>query len=95
MAARRRYREFVAKGLTVGRRPELVGGGLIRSAGGWSVVKAMRRGFERMKGDERILGDGDFVEMALKKAQEDLDRKSRLKAGAMVLTGWLDRLRGN
>ncbi len=80
LAARRRYREFVAKGLTVGRRPELVGGGLIRSAGGWSVVKAMRRGFERMKGDERILGDGDFVEMALKKAQEDLDRKSRLKA---------------
>lgn len=53
---------------------------LVRSAGGWSVVKAMRRGFERMKGDERILGDGDFVETVLKKAQEDLDRKSQLGA---------------
>ncbi len=80
LTARQRYREFVKKGITDGRRPELVGGGLIRSAGGWSVVKAMRRGFERIKGDERILGDGDFVETALKKAQEDLDRKSQLEA---------------
>ncbi len=80
LTARRRYREFVKKGLTDGRRPELVGGGLVRSAGGWSVVKAMRRGFERMKGDERILGDGDFVEAVLKKAQEDLDRKSKREA---------------
>ncbi len=80
LTARRRYREFVERGLKDGRRPELVGGGLVRSAGGWSVVKAMRRGFERMKGDERILGDGDFVEAVLKKAQEDLDRKSKLEA---------------
>jgi len=80
LTARRRYREFVAKALGDGRRPELVGGGLVRSAGGWSVVKTMRRGFERMKGDERILGDGDFVETVLKKAQEDLDRKSQLQA---------------
>jgi REP element-mobilizing transposase RayT len=80
LTARRRYREFVEKALTDGRRPELVGGGLVRSAGGWSAVKAIRRGFERMKGDERILGDGDFVETVLKQAQEDLDRKSKLKA---------------
>ena len=26
-----------------GRRSDLVGGGLIRSAGGWSAVKALRR----------------------------------------------------
>jgi REP element-mobilizing transposase RayT len=80
LTARRRYREYVKKGLGDGRRPELVGGGLVRSAGGWSVVKAMRRGFERMKGDERILGEGDFVEAVLKAAQENLDRKSRLEA---------------
>ena len=59
----------------------MVGGGLVRSAGGWSVVKAMRRGLERMKGDERILGEGDFVEKVLKAAQENLDRNSQLKAG--------------
>lgn len=48
--ALRRYREYVEKGLGDGRRSDLAGGGLIRSAGGWSVVKAMRRGIERMKG---------------------------------------------
>ena len=79
-AARRRYREYVEKSLGQGRRPELVGGGLVRSAGGWSVVKSMRRGFERMKGDERILGEGHFVETVLKAAQESLDRKCQLEA---------------
>jgi len=32
---KRRYQEFVSKGIDIGKRPELVGGGLIRSAGGW------------------------------------------------------------
>ena len=76
----RRYREFVAKGIGEGRKPDLVGGGLVRSAGGWSAVKAMRKGFERIKGDERILGDGPFVEAVLKAAQENLERKYRLEA---------------
>ncbi len=59
--ARQAYRTYVEKGIAQGRRPELVGGGLIRSAGGWSVVKAMRRAQDHMKSDERILGDGDFT----------------------------------
>jgi hypothetical protein len=80
LKARRGYREYVEKGLADGRRPELLGGGLVRSAGGWSVVKAMRRGLERIKGDERILGEGDFVETVLKAAQENLDRKCQLEA---------------
>ena len=80
LKARRGYRQYVQKGLSHGRRPELVGGGLVRSAGGWSVIKAMRRGLERTKGDERILGEGDFVESVLKAAQENLDRKSQLEA---------------
>ena len=78
--ARRRYREYVKKGITDGRRSDLVGGGLIRSAGGWSVVKALRRSVNRVKGDERILGDGDFVETVLKAAQENLERKYKLEA---------------
>lgn len=41
--AKRAYRQFVRKGTDEGRRPDLVGGGLIRSQGGWSAVKAMRR----------------------------------------------------
>jgi chromosomal replication initiation ATPase DnaA len=33
----------------------------------------------RMKGDESILGQGDFVETVLKAAQENLDRKYRIR----------------
>ena len=78
--ARRLYLEFVKKGVAAGRRPDLTGGGLVRSAGGWSALRAMRNGQSRMKGDERILGQGDFVETVLKVAQENLDRKSRIRA---------------
>ena len=41
--AKRAYRQFVKKGIDEGHRPDLVGGGLIRSQGGWSSVKALRR----------------------------------------------------
>ena len=68
------------KGIADGRRSDLVGGGLIRSAGGWSAVKALRLGVNRMKGDERILGEGDFVETVLKAAQENLERTYELEA---------------
>src|SRR3989304_1431421 len=42
--ARRRYRAFVGDGARPGRRPDLTGGGLRRSAGGWEAVAALRRG---------------------------------------------------
>jgi putative transposase len=70
--ARKAYRVYVKKGIAQGRRPELVGGGLIRSAGGWSVIKAMRQVQDHMKSDERILGDGDFTQAVLDEAKERL-----------------------
>lgn len=60
--ARRRYREYVAEGIARGRRPELQGGGLRRSTGGWEIVHDLRRGREHGMADERILGSGTFVE---------------------------------
>jgi hypothetical protein len=60
--ARQAYREFVADGIARGRRPELQGGGLIRSAGGWAAVVARRREREAYVGDARVLGGSDFVE---------------------------------
>ncbi len=54
------YLLYVKKGIYQGRRPELVGGGLVRSLGGWSAEKKLRlKGHDRVKGDERILGDGE------------------------------------
>ena len=34
------YREFVGEGIDQRKRTDLTGGGLIRSIGGWSVVKS-------------------------------------------------------
>jgi REP element-mobilizing transposase RayT len=78
--ARQRYEEYVKKGIGMGSRPELIGGGLIRSLGGWSAVKAVRMAGAYQKGDERILGDGDFVQEVLSAAAERLARRYRLAA---------------
>ena len=47
-----------------------MGGGLIRSLGGWSVVKSLSKSGIFEKGDERILGSGDFVERVYNQAEE-------------------------
>ncbi len=78
--ARKAYRAYVEKGIVQGRRPDLVGGGLIRSAGGWSAVAAMRNAKDHMKSDERILGDGDFAQSVLNQAKERLEDHYRLQA---------------
>ena len=78
-SACKRYREFVEKGVKKGRRPDLTGGGLIRSAGGWSALKAYRRQKIHVKGDERILGDNDFVESVLDEQNERLERGYRIQ----------------
>jgi len=57
-------------GIELGRRPELVGGGLVRSMGGWSAVRSMRRDGLSEKGDERILGSGEFVLQLIEQADE-------------------------
>ncbi|MBI2456837.1 MAG: transposase [candidate division NC10 bacterium] len=78
--ARQRYRAFVAEGIALGRRPELTGGGLVRSAGGWRALSVRRRQGQRVKGDERILGERAFVEGVLDAAQERRDRRDHLRA---------------
>ena len=59
--ARKVYRAFVAAGIPRGQRPELQGGGLVRSQGGWDAVRQLRRGREAYLGDERVLGSTEFV----------------------------------
>ena len=78
--ARRKYLSYVEKGISMGRRPELVGGGLIRSLGGWDEVKRMRlAGQDRIKSDQRILGESDFAMDILSEAEETFSRKYQLK----------------
>jgi len=74
----------VKEGISHGRRPELIRGGLIRSLWGWSQVLSIRRdkGWsqvlsirrdnQRVLADERILGTGDFVDRILNEADERL-----------------------
>lgn len=91
-AARRHYRRFVEEGIGQGKRPELTGGGLVRSAGGWGVLKSMRRMKEHLKGDERILGDSDFVSNVLEAAQEQLDRRYQLSAEGYTFDRIVERV---
>lgn len=90
-SAQKRYRDFVEKGLGHGRNPELTGGGLLRSVGGWGVLKSMRRMEIHVKGDERILGDGDFVESVLSQASEQMEERYRLQANGWTLEKVIER----
>ena len=78
--ARRTYNAFVTEGINQGHRFDLTGGGLIRSTGGWSALKALRIHNLRIKGDERILGSNDFVEHVLKVANETLESEAGYEA---------------
>jgi REP element-mobilizing transposase RayT len=76
LTARKKYAEFVTKGIGQGQRSDLVGGGLIRSYGGWASLKVFRSVGERLMSDERILGSSAFVESVLKLANEVYEKKT-------------------
>jgi len=84
-AARRHYRVFMEKGIVLGKRADLIGGGLVRSHGGWANVKAMRKAKIYQQADERILGDGEFVQRVLETAKEKMERKYALLAQGIDL----------
>ena len=65
-----KYEEFVKEGAVQGRRPELVGGGLLRSQGGWSQVLSLRRKGIKVGSDERILGGDEFIQRLMSEAEE-------------------------
>ena len=77
--ARRRYRQFVKKGVDQGTRPDLQGGGLIRSSGGNKSGLLGRKKEDRELSDERVLGSGDFVAQVLEEANELEERRIKNK----------------
>jgi putative transposase len=82
-----RYEEFMRDGVAHGRRPGLAGGGLIRSAGGWSEVLSMRRRGETMYSDERVLGSGGFIKGLLEEAEKRHIETLRLRGRTVDLEG--------
>ncbi len=91
--ARSAYAAFVEGGLDQGRRPDLSGGGLVRSAGGWTGVKSQRRNpGGSVKGDERILGDASFVDELLSRGEDDYERRYRLRRLGLDLDGIAGRV---
>jgi len=87
--AKKAYRQFVKKGIDQGYRADLIGGGLIRSKGGWSEVKAMRRSGVREKSDERILGSGKFVKKLIQQSakfkKRRFSRRESLKRALLLI----------
>jgi len=83
--ARKDYESFVEEGVALGRRPELVGGGLVRSLGDWFQVVSMRRKGATISSDARILGGSDFVDRILSEAKEQEKETLRFAFGKCAL----------
>lgn len=89
---RRNYQHYVQKGVALGQRPELVGGGLVRSLGGWSEVLALRSRGEKQRSDQRILGDGEFVQNVISGLDDLIKKNLRLSGQRMDLAALADQV---
>jgi REP element-mobilizing transposase RayT len=70
--ARKAYHRYLQDGTDEGHREDLVGGGLVRTLGGWSQVLSHRKSKEKILYDERILGQDEFVERILAEADKKI-----------------------
>jgi putative transposase len=72
----------------MGKRPDLMGQGLRRNATGWGGEQGTDQSRINWRGDERILGDEEFIQEALRRAKEAMIKREKYKRA-----GWsLDRL---
>ena len=91
-AGRRNYRKYVKDGIELGRRADLVGGGLIRSLGGWSEVLSLRERGERHAFDQRILGDSEFVQEVTSGLDDKMKRNLRVSGQRVDLDTLADKV---
>jgi len=77
-----KYEQYVQEGVSLGKRPQFVGGGLIRSLGGWSQVLSLRRKGDKIASDERVLGGDEFIQNLMSEAEER--EKETLRLGREV-----------
>jgi putative transposase len=90
--ARARYFSFVSEGVDEVSRPDLVGGGLLRSVGGWKELKEMLESGKKVRSDERILGGSEFVERVLRESEEEWERKSLLRQRGVNLKRLIEKV---
>ncbi len=64
------YRRYIQDGIQNGHRDDSVGGGLVRTLGGWSRVLSSRKSMDKLLRDKRILGRDEFVERIISEADE-------------------------
>jgi hypothetical protein len=88
----KRYAVFVEEGISRGKREDLVGGGLLRSVGGWSEVVSMRRRGLGMASDERILGSAEFVERVIAETERQERETLRLRRRVPELSALLSEV---
>jgi len=88
----RAYRKFIDEGKDQGRRMDLVGGGLIRSLGGWSQVLSLRGNKEEVEHDARILGGGDFVANILREADRNVRRQLRVGERRVIVDRLIEKI---
>ena len=81
--ARTLYRKFINKQSGKERNINMINGNYKQSATGWKHIDSSVSDNTSWRGDGRILGDKGFVDSILKKANEGLDKKCRLRAA-----GW-------
>ena len=77
------YYKYVKDGIAAGNRPELAGGGLIRSMGGWSEVLANRTRKDIHAFDSRVLGDSEFVQ-EIRTGLDDLIKRNLRISGQKI-----------
>ena len=90
-----KYEEFIKGGIHEGHRPDLFGGGLIRSLGGWSQVKSIRSTGSKIYSDERILGSSEFVKESIADVEEKMKETLRLNSKITDLSSLSDKICAN
>lgn len=87
--AQRSYRAYVETALLQGRRGDLSEGRLVSRLEGWTDVRDADR---RVKGDQRILGDIDFVTKTLKQTEDTYERRFMIKSKGYTLDTVIDMI---
>ena len=92
--AREGYRAFVEEGIAQGCRRDLAAGQWVRGREGWRARNEDRfnDGETRVKGDERILGEKEFVADVLSWADEKFNRRWELRRRGYDLGRVADRV---